>query len=75
MSEIDEKVHNLIHDLLILGEDDPIKKNAVHLKIHMIDHQERIQAIKDRIKPGYIQMYTKAFDKQMIKEYLAYLKA
>ena len=40
----------------------------------MINHQERILAIKERIKPGILSIYTKAFDKRMIKEYLADIK-
>ena len=36
VSEVDERVHHLIHGLLMLAEDDPAVKNGVHLKKFMI---------------------------------------
>ena len=40
----------------------------------MIQHQERIIAVKDAIKPGIIAIITKPFEKYMLKEYLRQLK-
>ena len=31
VAEVDERVHHFIHELLMLGEDDPAVKNGVHL--------------------------------------------
>ena len=39
----------------------------------MIQHQERIQAVKDAIKPGAIKMYTTPYTKELLKEYFAKL--
>lgn len=36
VSEVDERVHHYIHELLMLGEDDPAVKNGVHLHKFMI---------------------------------------
>jgi hypothetical protein len=35
---VDERVHHFIHELLMLGEDDPAVKNGVHLHKFMIQH-------------------------------------
>jgi len=74
VKEIDEKIHNLFHELLILGEDDPKQKNSVHLKTGMTMHQERILAIKENVKPGFISMFRVPFEKAMIKSYLMKVK-
>tara|TARA_B110000285_G_C15054892_1_gene579015 strand:- start:123 stop:347 length:225 start_codon:yes stop_codon:yes gene_type:complete len=36
VSAVDERVHHFIHELLMLGEDDPAVKNGVHLHKFMI---------------------------------------
>lgn len=51
-------------------EDDPKIMHSVHLRDHRLKHQELIQSVKERIKPGLTSVYFKAFDKQMIKDYL-----
>jgi len=38
VGEIDLSVHKLIHELIVMSEDDPQLKNAVHLKDSMIQH-------------------------------------
>jgi hypothetical protein len=38
VAEVDERVHHFIHELLMLGEDDPAVKNGVHLHKFMIQH-------------------------------------
>lgn len=35
-SEIDDKVHHFIHQLLLSGEDDPIMRKQAHYKTHMV---------------------------------------
>ena len=34
--EIDERVHQFIHELLMMGENDPAARNGVHLQEYMI---------------------------------------
>ena len=38
VGEIDLAVHKLIHEMIVMSEDDPQFKNAVHLKESMIQH-------------------------------------
>jgi hypothetical protein len=73
VSEIDEKIHKFVHNLLMMAEDDPQSQHAVHLKESMLQHQMQIMAIKDAIKPGVLSTYIKPYDKEMIKEYFAKL--
>ena len=47
---------------------------SVHLEYHMIKHQERILAIKEKVKPGVVSIFTEPFDKPMIKKYLMRVK-
>ena len=53
-----------------MAEDDPKVIHAVHLLDGRMKHQELIQSVKEKIKPGLLSVYFKAFDKQMIKDYL-----
>lgn len=63
IGEIDLAVHKLIHEMIVMSEDDPQFKNAVHLKESMIQHQELIIAVKDKIKPGLCAIVFKKFTK------------
>jgi len=74
VAEVDERVHHFIHELLMLGEDDPAVKNGVHLHKFMIQHQERILAVKEAIKPGILSIFMEPFDKNMMKRYFRALK-
>jgi len=69
IGEIDMVVHKLIHEMIVMSEDDPQMKNAVHLKESMIQHQELILAVKDKIKPGLCSIIFKKFTKDMLKDY------
>jgi hypothetical protein len=40
----------------------------------MIKHQDRILAIKEKVKPGFFSIYTVPFDKPMLKSYLMRVK-
>ena len=73
VGEIDLAVHKLIHEMLVMAEDDPQLKNAVHLKESMIQHQELIMAVKEAIKPGLFSIYFQRFTKDMLKTYFARL--
>ena len=72
--ELDNLVHNLIHKLLVMSEEDPAVLHSVHLHASMLQHQELIQAVKEEIKPGLLNVLFKAFNKEMIKDYLNALK-
>lgn len=69
IGDIDLAVHKLIHEMIVMSEDDPQMKNAVHLKDSMIQHQELILAVKDAIKPGLCAIIFKKFTKEMLKDY------
>ena len=69
IGDIDLVVHKLIHEMIVMSEDDPQMKNAVHLKESMIQHQELILAVKDKIKPGLCSIIFKKFTKDMLKDY------
>ena len=71
---MDKVVHNLIHRLLVMAEDDSKKVHSVHLHGHMEKHQALIQSVKEKIKPGLAAVYLKPFSKEMVKEYLNSLK-
>ena len=71
MSEIDVIVHKLIHEMIVMAEDDPQVKNSVHLKASMIEHQELIMSVKEAIKPGAFSTFIKPFTKDMLKDYFA----
>lgn len=67
--DVDQQVHTLIHGLLLKGEENPANIHSVHLNKYMLQHQQQIQAIKNAIKPGVIEMYTKKFTLPMIIDY------
>ena len=67
--QIDEKVHQMIHQLLLKAEDDHQKVYKVHLRESMVHHQELINAIKDEIKPGLFKQQTQKFTPIMLKAY------
>ena len=67
---MDIAVHNLIHKLLVMSEEDPQVLHSVHLREGRLKHQELIQSVKEKIKPGLISEYTKAFEISIIKDYL-----
>ena len=71
--EMDNLVHNLIHQLLTMGEDDPLKNKQIHHQ-GMAKHQEMIQSVKQAIKPGFFAVYFRPFTIEMIKDYLNDLK-
>ena len=73
VTDIDLVVHKLIHEMIVMSEDDPQFKNAVHLKTSMIQHQELILSVKDKIKPGLCQIAFKRYTKEMIKDYFNHL--
>ena len=75
INELDVVVHNIIHKLLVMSEEDPQIINSVHLLAGRLKHQELIQSVKEKIKPGLTSVYFKAFDKQMIKDYLNSIKS
>lgn len=54
IQQVDKKVHQMIHNLILMGEEDSLKKHRVHLKSHMLEHQDRIIFVKECIKPGFI---------------------
>jgi hypothetical protein len=59
--EIDQVVHNLIHQLLVLGETEPARQYISFHQRTRVTHQEQIDAIKDIIKPGLINNYVRSF--------------
>ena len=63
INELDHLVHNLIHKLLVMSEEDPQIMHSVHLHDSMLKHQELIQSVKEEIKPGLTSVLFKAFDK------------
>ena len=63
INELDVVVHNLIHKLLVMSEEDPQIMHSVHLHDSMLKHQELIQSVKEEIKPGLTSVLFKAFDK------------
>ena len=74
ITEMDQLVHNLIHKLLVMSEEDSKKVHSVHLHGTMEKHQALIQSVKEKIKPGLIAVYFKSFDRQMVKDYLNTMK-
>lgn len=69
ISQIDQKVHNLIHLLFLKSEDDQTLVHQVHMEANMIHHQALINAIKDQIKPGLFKQHTQSFTPEMLKVY------
>ena len=66
VSEIDHKVHILIHKLIRLAADDSASSNEIFLNKNMVHHQRQIQAVKNAIKPGlYASLFT-PFTKEMV---------
>ena len=74
-SENDEQVHKLIHRLLVLGETNPKSLYQIHLQKGMLHHQELILAVKDKIKPGLINIAFRRFTKEMLKKYFISCKS
>lgn len=72
--DVDQQVHKLIHNLLVMGEPDPSKLYEIHHRSMMESHQELIIAVKDRIKPGLVALVSRPFTVLMIKDYLRELK-
>ena len=75
IAELDVVAHNLIHKLLVLGEEDPQIMHSVHLIDGRMKHQELIQSVKEKIKPGLVSVYLRPFEKQMIKDYLSAVRS
>ena len=70
-SETDDRVHKLIHSLLILGEQE---NNYKHMsKEGAVRHQECIIAVKDRIKPGMVSIACSKYTIEMVKKYFHHL--
>lgn len=72
--KIDHKVGNLIHNLLVLGEYNSRELYQIHHKKTMKRHQEYIMAVKEAIKPGFMNYLFKPFTPEMFKGYLHILK-
>ena len=63
VSEIDQQVHSLIHMLLVKGEYNSLDTYGIHQGKTMHQHQDRISAVKNRIKPGLCSIFFQAFTK------------
>jgi hypothetical protein len=55
-SELAHLVHNLIHKLLLLGEEEK-EFHKVHLSETKVLHQQMIEAVKLAINPGFLKSF------------------
>jgi hypothetical protein len=70
---MDEKVHGLVHILLVKGEFNITEQYGIHHN-NRRKHQDFILAVKNKIKPGILAIFLNKFTKQMVFDYLKHLK-
>lgn len=73
ISTLDDKIHALVHILLVKGEFNTEESYGIHHH-SMKKHQDLILAVKNKIKPGIISIFCSKFTKSMVLDYLKELK-
>ena len=75
VKESSEVCHRLVGELLIKGDENPLKyKSMLNKKEEMFKHEELINAVMVQIKPGILQMFCQHYDVDMLSKYFTNLK-
>ena len=77
VSRSDRIVHQLVHQLLLIGEEQ-LTGRPGHFKLHqqanILVHEEQINAIMSAMKPGLLKTIFVPYDKKIVLKYLLSLK-
>jgi hypothetical protein len=75
IQETDIAVNKLINFLLTTGEEQITgKSKSKHAKDAILMRQNEINAVMNSIKPGLLSIFSKKFNKEMIRQYLIKIK-